>query len=135
MRRTTARRHRITGIALALAVAAVVAPSITAAEPTPTAQDEYRCLTERFVYGPAGAPRDTDPPAPITAASVVEHYIDVGRRIGLFAQDRGAPAASRLWEAFRYIRINDALIDPAKRDATDTRLRRIDDSLAAQYAR
>jgi hypothetical protein len=75
------------------------------------------------------------PSAPITAASVAQHYIDVGRKIRRFAQDRGAEAASKLWERFRYIRINDALIDPAKRDETDARLRRIEDSLTADCSR
>jgi hypothetical protein len=74
-----------------------------------------------------------DPAAsgPTTAASVAQHYVDVGRKIGRFAQDRGAAAASKLWERFRYIRIYDALLDPTKRDETDARLRRIEDSLAA----
>lgn len=71
----------------------------------------------------------------ITAASVVEHYIDVGRKIRVLAEDRGSARASKLWVSFRYIRINDAILDPAKRGETDARLRRIDDSLAAEYAR
>ncbi|HZJ64558.1 MAG TPA: hypothetical protein VFD36_13645 [Kofleriaceae bacterium] len=85
------------------------------------------------------------PPAPaapcapatsaIPAASIAQHYIDVGRKIRILAVDRGAETASKLWESFRYIRINDALVDPAKRGETDARLRRIDEALAAQYAR
>jgi hypothetical protein len=84
--------------------------------------------TEPVVQDPAAS-------APITAASVVEHYVDVGRKIRRFALDRGAEAASKLWERFRYIRISDALLDPAKRDETDARLRRIEDSLAAECGR
>jgi hypothetical protein len=82
-------------------------------------------LTEPVVHDPAAS-------APITAASVVQHYVDVGRKIRVFAQARGAEAASRLWERFRYIRISDALLDPGKRDETDARLRRIEDSIAAE---
>jgi len=123
-------------IAVVVVFGAAVAAGVASAEPTPTASayDEARCLAERFVYGPAGPALDTAEPAPVTAASVVEHYVDVGRRISGLAQDRGAAAASKLWERFRYIRIADALLDPAKRDVTDARLRRIEDLLAAQYA-
>ena len=108
-------------VGFASAVAALIlstaSPGVTSASPT-----------EPVVH---------DPPAraPITAASVAEHYVDVGRRIRLFALARGAEAASKLWERFRYIRISDALLDPSKRDETDARLRRIEDSLAADCSR
>jgi hypothetical protein len=113
----------VRGITVGLAGAAVAAlilstaPSVTSASPTaPVVHDPV----ER---------------APITAASIAEHYVDVGRRIRLFALTRGAEAASRLWERFRYIRISDAILDPSKRDETDARLRRIEDSLTAECSR
>jgi hypothetical protein len=82
---------------------------------------------------PTGVPtpvEETPAPTSITGASVVQRYIEVGGQLRALQEEHGRKAAAKLWEAFRYIRINDALFDPQKREAIDARLRRIQDQIA-----
>ena len=73
---------------------------------------------------------ETPAPALLTGASVVQRYIEVGGQLRALQEEHGRQAAAKLWEAFRYIRINDTLFDPQKREAIDARLRRIQDEIA-----
>jgi hypothetical protein len=80
--------------------------------------------------GVATPVNETPTPASITGASVVQRYIEVGGQLKTLQEEHGRIAVAKLWEAFRYIRINDALFDPQKREAIDARLRRIQDEIA-----
>jgi hypothetical protein len=82
---------------------------------------------------PPGVPtpvEEAPAPASISGASVVQRYIDVGGQLRALQEEHGRKAAGKLWESFRYIRINDALFDPQKRETIDARLRRIQDEIA-----
>jgi serine/threonine protein kinase len=81
---------------------------------------------------PAPEPIDETPAAPstITALSVAQLYLAMGEQLRRFAEARGARATEALWTAFRYIRINDALTDPAKRIEADAQLHHLQDRIA-----
>jgi len=80
-----------------------------------------------ITIAPYAAPAAAHDP---TALELAKLYTTVGRELGAL-EARGSDAAIDLWPRYRWIRINDALVDPRKRRQTFELLGRIRRDIAA----
>jgi serine/threonine protein kinase len=75
------------------------------------------------------APRPPAAAPAVTTANLVEMYAEVGQQLKALRHDRGAGATADLWPPYLSIRINEAIADPARREATSALLRRLREQL------
>ncbi|MGE0397279.1 MAG: serine/threonine-protein kinase [Kofleriaceae bacterium] len=73
----------------------------------------------------------TAPPPDTSSAAVANLYGTVGRELKALDLKRGADIAQPMWQRFRQLRINDALVTPEKRAAAERMLSQLRREIAA----